>query len=266
MRPLKQPVSRLVLSGAAAAVLLVLLWVVARHQQDVSQMFPAPTGYPVQGIDVSRYQGDVDWNAVASSGIGFAWIKATEGGDYLDPKFRRNWELSRAAGVRRGAYHFVYWCRSAEEQAAWFVSNVPDDPDALPPALDVEWNPQSLTCPRKVARDAALADMKVILNAMEKAYGRQPVIYAPLDFYRDVLVGELLQYPLWVRGTESFPSLGYGDRRWRLWQHTDTGSVPGVAGDLDRDCYNGSTKEWRKWLGQEVSDRDGAHKDRHLND
>jgi Lyzozyme M1 (1,4-beta-N-acetylmuramidase) len=110
----------------AMAVLTALTIAVAGCDSDVATSpFPAPTDYAIQGIDVSKYQGDVDWNAVSASGVKFAWIKATEGGDYLDSKFRQNWDLSRAAGVRRGAYHFVYWCRPAEEQAAWFVANVP---------------------------------------------------------------------------------------------------------------------------------------------
>ena len=81
-----------------------------------------PAGCPVAGIDVSRHQGAIDWPRVAAAGIRFAWIKATEGGDYRDPAFGRNWELAEAAGVRRGAYHFVYWCRPAKDQGNWFVA------------------------------------------------------------------------------------------------------------------------------------------------
>jgi lysozyme len=213
--------------------------------------YPAPRDYAVQGIDVSKYQGDVDWSAVSASGVRFAWIKATEGGDYLDEKFRQNWELSRAAGLRRGAYHFAYWCRPAQEQAAWFLSNVPNDPDALPPVLDVEWNPQSRTCPGKVSRDVAIADMKIMLDAMEKAYGKRPVIYTAVDFYRDVIRGEFEDYPMWVRSVKAYPTVKYGDRRWHFWQHTATGSVPGVRGYVDRNCYYGSLEDWQNWLQSE---------------
>jgi len=210
--------------------------------------YPAPTDFAIQGIDVSKYQGDVDWNAVATSGVRFAWIKATEGGDYLDEKFRQNWELSRDAGVIRGAYHFAYWCRPAEEQAAWFLANVPNDPSALPPVLDVEWNPQSRTCPHKLPREQALSMMKVILVAMEHAYGKRPVIYTSVDFHRDVLQGEFEDYPMWVRSVRAYPSVKYGDRRWNFWQHTATGSVPGVRGYVDRNCYYGSLDDWQNWL------------------
>jgi lysozyme len=77
---------------------------------------------PVQGIDVSNWQGDIDWNKVRAAGTQFAFIKATEGGDYLDPKFAQNWQAAKSVGIPRGAYHMVYWCRAAHEQALWFIS------------------------------------------------------------------------------------------------------------------------------------------------
>ena len=198
----------------------------------------------ISGIDVSWHQGEIDWRKVADAGIRFAWIKATEGGDYRDPAFRRNWELARVAGIKRGAYHFVYWCRPAAEQTAWFVANVPADPDALPPVLDVEWNPQSRSCPAKVSRDKARAEMAIMLAAMERAYGTRPVIYAPADFFRDVMEGAFAEYPLWVRGLGGAPAPDYGVRPWRIWQHSETGSVPGIKGAVDRDCLTAGDTGW----------------------
>ena len=101
---------------------------------------------PIHGIDVSRWQGKIDWASVRAAGTQFAFIKATEGGDHLDPRFTENWYGAAHAGVPRGAYHFMYWCRPAHEQAAWFRRNVPDDFDALPPVLDLEWNGHSGSC------------------------------------------------------------------------------------------------------------------------
>ena len=99
---------------------------------------PAPRGsrhgspLPIHGIDISKWQGEIDWAALRQAGTKFAFIKATEGGDHIDGRFLENWQAARRAGVPRGAYHFVYWCRPAHEQAAWFKRNVPQDPDALP--------------------------------------------------------------------------------------------------------------------------------------
>jgi len=209
---------------------------------------PRATDYEIFGIDVSKYQGDIDWNAVRASGVKFAWIKATEGGDHLDSKFHQNWQEAKAAGIKRGAYHFVYWCRPGHEQASWFLSNVPHDPDALPPVLDVEWNGSSKTCPKKIPRELAQAQMRTILAAMERAYGKRPVIYTSVDFHRDVMVNEFTDYPIWVRSVKYHPSVKYGNRRWHFWQHTAEARVPGIHGFVDRNTFNGSARDWLAWL------------------
>src|SRR4051812_44035850 len=67
---------------------------------------PHPEDFTVHGVDVSKYQGEIDWQAAKASGVRFAWIKATEGGDHMDEKFYQNWQNAKAAGVPRGAYHF----------------------------------------------------------------------------------------------------------------------------------------------------------------
>ena len=124
--------------AAALAVALGLAACGGGGILDVDDEYPHPSDYPIHGIDVSKYQGDIDWSAVTGSGVKFAWIKATEGGDYADEKFAANWAAAKAAGVPRGAYHFVYWCRSPAEEIAWFEQHVPVEDDALPPVLDVE--------------------------------------------------------------------------------------------------------------------------------
>src|SRR3954447_21799703 len=111
---------------------------------------------PIHGIDISKWQGNVDWASVRAAGTQFAFIKATEGGDHVDERFRTNWDGAARAGVPRGAYHFVFWCRSAKEQMDWFKRNVANDPSALPPVLDVEWNGHSQTCPKRLPKTQAL--------------------------------------------------------------------------------------------------------------
>ena len=202
---------------------------------------------PVHGIDVSRYQGRIDWASVRAGGTHFAFIKATEGGDYLDPRFSDNWHGARQAGVLRGAYHFVYWCRPAHEQADWFRRNVPNDPDALPPVLDVEWNPDSRTCRRRVSKPEALQMIRVMLQAMEAHTGKRPIIYTDLNFHRDILEGELNEYPHWVRSTAAEPEHRYGNRRWTMWQYTTTGRVPGIEGPVDRNAFYGSKQDWAQF-------------------
>ena len=211
---------------------------------------------PIHGIDVSRYQGKIDWASVRNAGTQFAFIKATEGGDYIDPKFLDNWHGARRAGVPRGAYHFMYWCRPAHEQAAWFRRNVPADPEALPPVLDLEWNGHSRTCPFKASRQAALEATKLMLREMEAHTGKRPIIYTDIPFHRDVLDGELHDYPHWVRSTAAEPEERYNNRRWTMWQYTTTGRVPGITGDVDRNAFYGGEREWASFLATDCDPRD----------
>jgi lysozyme len=203
---------------------------------------------PIQGIDVSYWQGDIDWKRVREAGVHFAFIKATEGGDHLDPKFLENWYGARRAGLARGAYHFIYWCRPAEEQALWFVLNVPQDSDALPPVLDLEWNSHSKTCPGKVSRALAMKKIKIILDAMEAHTGKRPIIYTDPVFHREVLQGELESYHFWLRSVAAEPHKIYRGRSWAFWQFTTTGRVPGVAGKVDRNSFNGTLSDWERVL------------------
>ena len=206
---------------------------------------------PIQGIDVSYWQGDIDWSQVRAAGVRFAYIKATEGGDHLDPKVLDNWYAAKRAGIARGAYHFVYWCRPANEQALWFMLNVPPDSDALPPVLDVEWNSRSKTCPGKVSRELALQKIKIMLDAMEAHTGKRPIIYTDPKFHREVLEGEFTNYHFWLRSVAAEPEDIYRERGWSFWQFTTTGKVPGVDGKVDRNSYNGTLADWDrvlKWL------------------
>jgi lysozyme len=203
---------------------------------------------PIQGIDISRWQRDIDWEEVRRAGTRFAFIKATEGGDHIDERFRDNWAESKRAGVPRGAYHFVFWCRPAKDQIRWFIRNVPKDPDALPPVLDVEWNNHS-RCPRTTP-DKARAKMREMLRAFEQHYGKKPVIYTDINFHEDVLEGvrEFDDYPFWIRSTAAKPEARYENRPWEFWQFTTTGRVPGIVGDVDRNAFFGTERQFRDWM------------------
>jgi lysozyme len=203
---------------------------------------------PIQGIDISKYQGDIDWARVRREGIRFAYLKVSEGGDHVDNRFYDNWSAAAAAGVPRGAYHFMYWCRTASEQAVWFTQAVPQDSTQLPPVLDLEWNNASVTCPKHIPRDDALAKIKKMLEIMEYHTGKRPIIYTDINFHRDILEGQFPGYEFWLRSVAAEPHERYSDRSWTFWQYTATGRVPGVRGDVDRNAFVGSESEWKRWL------------------
>jgi lysozyme len=206
----------------------------------------SPRQFAVHGVDVSRWQGNINWSVLRRNGANFAYIKATDGGDHLDPMFRRNWNAAAEAGVKRGAYHFFYWCRPAAHQAAWFIRNVPRDANALPPVIDVEWT-RSRTCPRHPSQASVLKKMNTFMNMLEAHYGQRPIIYTAPDFYEDNLQGAFPNHPFWLRAVAEHPSRVYPGRRWVFWQYSGTGLSKGVGEKIDLNVFNGDAAAWADW-------------------
>lgn len=248
------PLSRLV-KGAGMALLVVALAACARgglygpipgDNRPHSGVDRART-MPIQGIDIARYQGNVDFNQVRASGQHFVFMKATEGKDYLDPNFRANWEKARAAGIPRGAYHFMTWCSRAADQAAWFVANVPADYDALPPVLDLEWNNHS-SCRYRPPKADVIEKVQVMLAAMEAHTGKMPIIYTDMNFYEAILRDQNFPHALWIRSTAAEPQDHYDQHSWTFWQYTQTGVVRGVPAEVDRNVFYGDQNAWVHFL------------------
>jgi lysozyme len=198
---------------------------------------PGPAGGPLPGIDVSHWQGTIDWNAVAADGVEFAFIKATEGGDYTDPRFAANWAGAQRAGVVRGAYHFFRPQTDALAQAAHFLRTVQLSPGDLPPVLDVE-----VTDGRSAAQIAA--GVRAWLQEVERATGRRPILYTRASFWTGQMGGGFGEYPLWVAHYGvSQPNIPAEWSGWTFWQHSDAGRVDGISGDVDLDWFNGGRAE-----------------------
>lgn len=206
-----------------------------------------PAQHPVHGIDVSRWQGEIDWPRVARSGVDFAFLKATEGGDHTDPSFAANWRAAAAAGVPRGAYHFFYLCRPAAEQAAWFLAHVPREAGALPPALDIEWNHASRTCRTRPDPETVRAEIVTFQEIVGAALGQRPVIYTTVDFFADNDLRRLGSEEFWLRSVAGHPRKTYPGQAWSFWQYTGTGVVQGVPGTVDLNAFAGSEADWDGW-------------------
>lgn len=208
----------------------------------------APDRYAIHGIDAARFQGRIDWRAARAAGVSFAWLKATEGGDRVDPGIDANMANARAAGVAVGAYHFYYFCRPAAQQAQWFIDQAPRRPGDLPPALDMEWNHTSPTCRRHPPAAKVRADIRTFTAIVERQYGTRPVIYTTPDFYADNDLGALRGYDFWLRSVAAPPSEAYPQERWTFWQYTGSGVVPGVGGVVDLNAFAGTPAQWKSWL------------------
>lgn len=209
----------------------------------------SPKKLAVHGVDVSRWQGNIDWERLRSQGANFAYIKATDGGDHIDPMFKKNWRGARAAGLKTGAYHFFYWCRPASEQADWFIRNVPRVEGALPPVIDVEWNHQS-RCRTRPSQERVLEKMQVFMDRLEAHYGQRPIIYTAPDFYADNLRGAFKNYPFWLRAVAQHPSKVYPGRKWVFWQYSGSGLSHGVEGRIDLNAFHGTQQQWQQWLSR----------------
>lgn len=193
---------------------------------------PLLAGYSVHGIDVSAYQGHIDWPEVARHRVRFAFIKASEGATLRDARFARNWRDARDAGVLRGAYHYFQPNRDGQAQANLFARTVPLAPGDLPPVLDVE---------AANFHDVAVLRREVArwLRLVEARYGVRPILYSNHSFYQRHLAGHFDAYPLWLAHYEvTRPVLPRS--KWIIWQHSDESYVPGIRGVVDFNVFQGS--------------------------
>ena len=209
----------------------------------------SPKQLAVHGVDVSRWQGDIDWQKLRGQGANFAYIKATDGGDHLDPMFTKNWRDADKAGLKRGAYHFFYWCRTAGEQADWFIRNVPKVEGALPPVIDVEWNGES-SCKRRPRATRCWRRCRSSWTSWKRHYGQRPIIYTAPDFYATICKGAFPNHPFWLRAVAQHPSKVYPGRKWVFWQYSGSGLSHGVEGRIDLNVFHGGENAWRRWLGR----------------
>ncbi len=197
----------------------------------------------VNGIDVSHYQGDIDWSAVAGAGVVFAYAKAAEGDTGGDSAFARNWQGMQAAGLLRGAYDFYVVGDDPETQAQDFISRVTLVAGDLPPMVDIE------TESRGAESDPALiADLHRYLEILSAQYGVAPIIYTSPGFWNAHFDDSFSDYPLWVAeyGVTA-PKAVTGWSVWTIWQHAQDGAVAGISGAVDLDHFNGSLEQLRKF-------------------
>ena len=180
------------------------------------------------GVDVSHFQGTVDWRAVAEGGVRFAFIKATDGVDDVDPRFAENWAGAKNAGILRGAYHFFRPALDAQQQAAHFGRHVTKDDMALPPALDIEVTDG-------LAASAMQAGIRTWLATVQAAFGCTPIVYTDPSFWREHVAADFSSYPLWLACYAEKPEVPSTWPALTFWQHTDRGDVRGISGQVDLD-------------------------------
>lgn len=184
------------------------------------------------GIDVSHHQGEIDWEAVAGDDIDFAYIKATEGGDHVDARFAENWAGATNAGLEVGAYHFFTFCRPGAEQAENFLSVAPDDPDALPPVIDLEL---AGNCEDRPSRDDIRREVDAFISTVEAAIDQPVVLYIGDDFEGFYELRDDIDRPVWHRRLYLRPDIG----DWWMWQLSYRAEIDGIDGGVDLNVMSG---------------------------
>ncbi len=194
-----------------------------------------PAGATTDGIDVSYYQGTIDWDRVAADGIRFAIIRVSDGTTFLDPQFDRNWQEARRVGIIRAAYQFFRPGQDATAQAQLLLNTMgPLEPGDMPPVIDVEDTDDQ---PPSVVANKVSEWIQVV----EAAVGRKPIIYTRASFWDPyVRTQDFVDYPLWVAHYgANCPNLPAGWTDWKFWQYTSSGSVNGISGRVDMNFFNG---------------------------
>jgi lysozyme len=205
--------------------------------------YPSASRYPFAGVDVSHHRGPIRWTAVRSEGIAFAYVKATEGADFVDDRFRQNWSDARAAGLAVGAYHFFTFCSDGVSQANNFLATAPPAADSLPPAVDLEFGGNCAWVPDWSDLSQQLG---AFLEILRRAYGREPVLYMTREFHDGYLRNAPDHFgssPLWVRDLYRTPRW-LGRRPWTLWQYANNGRVRGIDGLVDLNVFAGDAAAW----------------------
>ncbi len=210
-----------------------------------------PRKYYVHGIDVSRYQGKIDWDKVAEVDyngvkISFAFIKATEGVTLVDPYFQRNWRETKSSGIIRGAYHYFKPDKSGIWQARFFLQTVKMEAGDLPAVIDIEEA-------AGLSRNKLIPNIQDFLNEVEKKTKFKPIIYTGYQFYKDHLKGEFDDYPLWIAHYYQ-PRLKLNkETHWDFWQHADNGRIDGIKHKVDMNVFNGEEEDLSALLIQKVN-------------
>ena len=203
-----------------------------------------PEGYEIHGIDISHYQGKIDWEQLKNAMIKgcpvrFVIIKSTEGSSRLDENFRENFNQARDFGFIRGVYHFWSNKSTAREQAYYFLDQVHLTDGDLPPVLDIEHKPAD-----KSVEDFQ-RDVLTWLHIVEDKYHVKPIIYTYYKFKEQYLSAPVFEdYPYWI--AHYYVDKVQYKGKWKFWQHTDVGKLPGIKGYVDFNIYNGSYYELKQ--------------------
>lgn len=223
-------------------VLILLILALLIISKTISPNLLLADRYEMRGVDVSHYQGDIDWEKMAGENIDFAYIKATEGSGHVDEKFYVNWEKIAQTNLYYGAYHFFSFESPGETQAQNYISTVGSLDGKLIPAVDVEYYGGWESRKKELDRKAVIKELGILLRALEEEYHAKPILYTTYLAYHDLIEGSFDEYDLWIRNVYYTPDIDMKGR-WIFWQYTDRAKFDAYAGEepyIDMNVFAGS--------------------------
>jgi lysozyme len=196
--------------------------------------------YEIHGIDISHYQGDVQWDELIKTtyngkSLRFVFMKATEGSSLKDKKFQRNWEKAKELNLLRGAYHFYRPDVDPGTQAQHFITHAPLGRGDLPPVLDLEID-------RGISKKQLLDGIKEWIRIVENHYAVKPIIYVNADFYQRYIKQNFPGYTVWIAHYKTDKPRA-AHHEWHFWQYSENGKAAGIKGHVDVNVFNGSLED-----------------------
>lgn len=243
MKKIKVLVAVLLFLGGASCVYAYMI-----YNGYIFLNYPSKAKYPVRGVDVSHYQGDIDWELLSENSIRFAYIKATEGSTHIDPEFYNNWKEAKKTDLKIGAYHFFSFDSPGELQAEHFIAQLESFEGMLAPVVDVEYYGDKPSNPP--LREDVNRELTIFLSKVEAHFGKKPVIYSTEEVWEKYLKGSYEEYPLWIRNVMAKPRK---DVVWTFWQYSNRARLSGYLGEesfIDMNAFHGNLETWNEFCNE----------------
>lgn len=231
----------------AICIVIVFTFGYLLYKNIITLSNPKSLGYTIKGVDVSEYQGDIDWQILSSQDIQFAFIKATEGSSYVDPNFLDNFTNALNTNLRVGAYHFFSFESSGKTQAENFIDTVPIVENSLPNVVDVELYGDFKSNPLDV--QSVVKELTTMLQSLEDTYKSKPIIYTTKITYNLYIKDNFPNYSIWLRdvhfshNVKLTPNVDF-------WQYSSTQILDGYNGDeqyIDMNVFCGSQDDFNNY-------------------